>query len=251
MEELFDVSGRAVIVTGGASGLGAAFAELLAARGARLLIADFNAPAAEDVAAGLPGEGHDACLLDVRDEASCEAVVARAQEVLGGVDVIINSAGVFRGAPALELSLQDFEDSLAANVTGTFLMARHGARAMMATGGGRIINMASVSSRVVNANYAAYSTSKAAVAQLTRLLAIEWAPHNVTVNAIGPAVIPTPMSEPFLADSKFHDYAIGKIPMGRFGEPSDLFGALLLLASPAGSFITGQILYVDGGRTLL
>ena len=121
---------------------------------------------------------------------------------------------------------------------------------MIDAGSGRIINMASVSSTVVNPEYVAYSTSKAAVAQLTRILGLEWAKTGVTVNAIGPAVIPTPMSAVPLADDDYRAAAMAKIPMGRFGEPRDLFGAVLLLASPAGDFITGQVFYVDGGRTL-
>ncbi len=251
MDALFDVSGRAVIITGGARGLGAAFAEELARRGALVMVADIDGAEAEKTAAALEGEGHHACLLDVRDEESCRAAVERTVETLGKLDVLVNSAGIARLAPALEQAVEDFEDTLAINLTGTFLMARHAGRVMIEAGGGRIINMASVSSEVVNPNYASYASSKAGVAHLTRILAMEWATKNVTVNAIGPAVTPTPMARAQFENSGFVEYQLGKIPMGRFGEPRDLFGALVLLASPAGSFITGQVFYVDGGRTLL
>ncbi len=169
----------------------------------------------------------------------------------GKLDTLINSAGIALLAPAAELDIAQFEDTLAINLTGTFLMSRHAARVMIPAGGGRIINMASVSSEVINPEYAAYASSKAGVAHLTRILAIEWAKQNVTVNAIGPAVTPTPMALAKMDDPAFTEYQLNKIPMGRFGEPRDLFGAMLLLASPAGAFITGQVFYVDGGRTLL
>ncbi len=246
----FGLDGRSALVTGGASGLGNAIAGFLAGHGVRVMIADINADAAETAATGLPGEGHIAQTLDVRDEASCEAAVARAVADLGGLDILINSAGIFRIAPAVEMALADFEQSFAINVTGSFLMARHAGRVMIDAGSGRIINMASVSSTVANPEYVAYSASKAAVAQLTRILGLEWATTGVTVNAIGPAVIPTPMSAVPLANEEYKAGAMAKIPMGRFGEPRDLFGAVLLLASPAGAFITGQVFYIDGGRTL-
>lgn len=121
---------------------------------------------------------------------------------------------------------------------------------MIDAGGGRIITLASVSSTVANPNYAAYAASKSALIGLTRVLALEYARNNVTVNAIGPAVIRTPMSEKFLEDETYARTALGKIPMGRLGQPEDIIGAAILLASAAGDFITGQTIYVDGGRTL-
>jgi len=246
-----DLGGQTVLVTGGASGLGNAISGLLAGCGARILIGDINADAAEAAAADLPGDGHIAQALDVRDEASCAAAVGRAVADLGRLDILVNSAGIFRVAPAVEMAIEDFEQSLAINVTGSFLMARHAAKAMIDVGYGRVINMASVSSTVVNHEYAAYSTSKAAVAQLTRILALEWAKTGVTVNAIGPAVIPTPMSNAPLADDGYRAGALSKIPMGRFGAPEDLFGVIRMLSAPGSDFVTGQVFYVDGGRTLL
>ena len=136
------------------------------------------------------------------------------------------------------------------NTTGVFLMSRAVAQAMIDGGGGRIITLASASSTVANPNYAAYAASKSALIGLTRVLALEYARKNVTVNAIGPAVIRTPMSEKFLQDDAYARAALDKIQMGRFSTPEDLIGTAILLASAAGAFITGQIIYVDGGRTL-
>ncbi len=250
-DPLFDVAGRAVLAAGGAGGLGKALAAALAERGARVLVADVSAEAARAVAEALPGAGHGACVLDVRDEASCRSAVAQAVADFGRLDVLLNCVGIFRTAPALDLPAADFEDSIAINLTGAFYLARAAARPMIERGSGRIVTLASVSSEVVNPEYAAYASSKAGLAHLTRVLALEWAPHKVTVNAIGPAVVPTPLAEDFLKKSGKYDYQMSRIPLGRFCTAEDLVGTALLLAAPAGEFITGQTIYVDGGRTLL
>ncbi|MFQ5774507.1 MAG: SDR family NAD(P)-dependent oxidoreductase [Kiloniellaceae bacterium] len=250
-DPLFDIGGRQVLAAGAASGIGKALARALAQRGARVLVADLDAAAAREVAEGLPGPGHDSCALDVRDEGSCKAAAARALDGGGRLDVLLNSVGIFRTAPALELSGDDFADTLATNVTGAFLLSRHAGKAMVAQGGGRIVHIASVSSRVTNPEYAAYAASKAALSHLTRVLALEWAAHGVTVNAIGPAVIVTPLVEDFLKRTGKYDFQMSRIPMRRFATAEDLLGTVLLLASPAGAFITGQTIYVDGGRTLV
>lgn len=250
-DPLFDVGGRGVLAAGAASGIGAVLARALAERGARVLVADIDAEAARAVAEGLPGDGHGSVGLDVRDESSCAAAVDAARAAGRRLDVLLNSVGIFRTAPALELSGEDFAATLATNVTGAFLLSRQAARAMVGHGGGRIVHIASVSSRVVNPDYAAYASSKAALSHLTRVLALEWAPRGVTVNAIGPAVIVTPLVEDYLKRTGKYEYQIARIPVGRFATAEDLIGAMLLLASPAGAFITGQTIYVDGGRTLV
>ena len=137
------------------------------------------------------------------------------------------------------------------NVTGSLLLARQAGKVMVDQGAGQIVTIASVSSQVANPNYAAYATSKAALSHLTRVLAVEWAKYQVTINAIGPVVIPTPLSDPLLSTPEFHDYQMARIPMGRMATIEDLLGTALLLLSKAGAFITGQTIYVDGGRTLV
>lgn len=248
-DPLFDVAGRRVLIAGGASGLGKALATAFAARGAHCLVADRDASGAAAVGSALPGDGHGSCRLDVCDAAACAQAVTRASGE-HGLDVMINSAGRLHVRSALDLDPDDFESVLRVNTAGSFVMAREAARAMKDTGGGRIITIASVSSRVTNPGYAAYATSKGALVQLTRILALEWAAYGITVNAIGPAMTPTAMTDEYLADDDSRRYALDCIPMGRFGAPEDIFGAAILLASAAGSFITGQTLYVDGGRTL-
>lgn len=251
-DPVFDLSGRVILVAGGARGLGFDLASGLAARGARIVLADRLADEVAAAVATLRGEGHLASELDVTDEGSVEAVVALATRHGGRLDAVLNSAGIARFAPALDLSCEDFVATMAVNVTGAFLLSRCAARIMIGQeGGGRILHLASVSSWVVNEKYSAYSSSKAALAQLVKLLALEWARSGVTVNAIGPAVTRTPLTEAtILADPAMSAQALTQIPMGRFGESEDLIGTVVLLLSEGGRFITGQTIYVDGGRTL-
>lgn len=251
-DSLFNVAERCVLVAGGARGLGFELAVSLAQRGARIVLADQLEQEAHDASRQLPGSGHASCRLDVTDVQSVDRSIELALAEMGRVDAVLNSAGIARFAPALHLTAADFVQTMAVNVTGAFLLSRSAARVMTCQEtGGRIVHMASVSSRVVNKNYAAYSSSKAALAQLVKILALEWATNGVTVNAIGPAVTRTPLTEAtILADAETTANALAQIPMGRFGEAADLLGTALLLLSPAGKFITGQTFYVDGGRTL-
>jgi NAD(P)-dependent dehydrogenase (short-subunit alcohol dehydrogenase family) len=188
--------------------------------------------------------------VDITREAEADALMALAAQRFGRVDGVINTAGLLRIAPALELNTDDFKQTLDVNVTGALLLSRAAARAMQDKGG-RIVHFASVSSVVANINYAAYATSKAALSQLVRVLAREWAATGITVNAIGPAMTETGMTGGYLSDGSFRNQALASIPLGRFGTPEDLIGPLVLLLSPAGAFITGQTIYVDGGRTLV
>ena len=245
-EQLFDIAGRVILVTGAASGLGSCFAAALAARGATLELVDRTAAWIPEA----PMPDARVHVADVTDERSISMVVEDVVQRRGRLDAVVNCAGIFRIAPALELGMDDFRASLDINVTGAFIVSRIAARAM-ANSGGRIVHLASVSSQVSNPQYAAYASSKAALAQLVRVLAREWAHQGITVNAIGPAMTETGMTGRLLSDQRQRETALSAIPMGRFGTPEDLLGALLLLVAPAGAFITGQTIYVDGGRTLV
>jgi NAD(P)-dependent dehydrogenase (short-subunit alcohol dehydrogenase family) len=252
-DPLFDIDGRAILVAGGAGGLGGPLAAAMVQRGAKVLIADIDVPRAEEFARELAA-AHKAdvraCALDVVSTQSCTAAVDLAVSAWGRLDGLINATGIYRVADALQLTDADWDSTIATNLTGAFRLARAAGRVMVAQQSGRIVTLASVSSEISNPRYAAYAASKAGVAHLTRVLAVEWAGAGVTVNAIGPAVIPTPLAQPILDDSKQREAALRRIPMGRFGAPNDLLGAAIFLLSPAASFVTGQILYVDGGRTI-
>lgn len=251
-DPLFDVSDRVIVVAGGAGGLGAPLAEALGARGARVLVADTDEHAALATADRIRAGGGTAraTMLDVREARSCAACLGMAVDEWGGIDGVVNATGIYRVAPALELPDEDWDRTLDINLTGAFRLARAAGRLMVPQGQGRIVTLASVSSAVANPEYAAYAASKAGVAHLTRVLALEWAAHGVTVNAVGPAVTPTPLASPIFEDDNRRDRALSRIPMGRFGSAEDIVGAVIFLVSPAGAFVTGQSLYVDGGRTV-
>jgi gluconate 5-dehydrogenase/2-deoxy-D-gluconate 3-dehydrogenase len=248
----FSVHGLSVVVAGGAGGLGAPLARALGRRGARLVIADIDADRARDLARELEVEGGEACgiALDVMDGASCAAAIGQAVQNWGRCDGLINASGIYRVAPAVELADAEWQRTIDINVTGAFRLARAAGRVMTTQRHGSIITLASVSSTVANPNYAAYAASKAAVAHLTRVLAVEWAALGVRVNAIGPAVTPTPLAAPILDDERQRAAALARIPMGRFGSPDDLVAATIFLLAPGSSFVTGQVLYVDGGRSI-
>jgi NAD(P)-dependent dehydrogenase (short-subunit alcohol dehydrogenase family) len=252
-DPLFELDGRVILVVGGAGGLGAPLAAALAQRGAKLLIADIDSGRARDTAQELAA-AHKAdvraCGIDVVSSASCKAAVDLAVAGWGRLDGLVNASGIYRVADALELDDQDWQQTLDINLTGAFRIAREAGRVMRAQNSGRILTIASVSSAVANPRYAAYAASKAGVAHVTRVLAVEWASHGITVNAIGPAATPTPLARPIFDDASNRDGALARIPMGRFGTPDDLLGATVFFLSPAATYVTGQILYVDGGRTI-
>jgi NAD(P)-dependent dehydrogenase (short-subunit alcohol dehydrogenase family) len=201
----------------------------------------------------IQGFGGDAAVddVDVREEASVVALAERCFERHGRVDVLVNSAGVFAMAPTVDLSLDEWRRIVDTNLLGTFLCCREFGRRMIDAGGGSIINLASTDSFVGVPEEAAYCASKGGVAQLTRALAAEWIPHGVRVNAVGPTDFATPMTAPVLDDPEYLEWTTTAIPAGRVGQPHELVGALLFLASAASTMVVGHTLMVDGGRTII
>ena len=240
--------GRAALVTGASSGLGRHFAEVLAAHGAHVYAAARRTDALDALVAALRARGASATAvaLDVRDPASVKRAIAACE----GVDLVINNAGVAQMRPALELSEDDWQSVLDTNLSGAFRVAAAAARAMKAGGrAGVVVNIASVLALRVAKQVAAYVAAKAALVRLTEALALEWAAHGIRVNALAPGYIETELNADFLR-SPAGEAMAKRIAQRRFGRPADLDGALLLLVSPAGAYITGATLVVDGGHSL-
>ena len=248
----FRLDGRVVLVTGGSGSLGALAALAFAHAGADVAVAARGLERCEEVATRVRALGRRALAVavDVTRAEAVEAGVERTVAALGPIDILFANAGVTSARPVLEVDEEDWRRVLEVNVTGTFLCARAVAPRMMARGGGRIITMGSILSRHGIASRAPYCAAKAAIANLTRALAIEFGPHGITVNAIAPTVIVTDMNRDLVTrQPELYRGVLERMPLGRLGEPVDIAGALVFLASPAAAFITGQTLYVDGGFT--
>jgi 3-oxoacyl-[acyl-carrier protein] reductase len=245
-----DLSGRVAIVTGAARGLGRLIAETFAASGANVMCIDVNTEVLEATVAAIRAAGGqaDAFACDVTDSSRVNEVVDDVVKRHGRLDILVNNAGITRDGPLVRMKDDQWDSVLAINLRGTFLFTRAVARPMMKGRGGRIINMASVSGLMGNAGQANYSASKAGVVGLTRTVAVELAGRDITVNAVAPGFIDTDMT------AKLGDEIIAsvtqRIPLKRMGKPLDVADAVLFLASDAASYITGQVLTVDGGLTV-
>lgn len=250
MSSLFNLSGRSALITGSVRGIGFAIAEGLANAGATVII-NGRQPAAVDAAvdklkaAGFKAEG---CVFDVVDEA---AVIAgfNALEARGiTVDILINNAGIQFRKPMVELDVADWQRVVDTNLTGAFIVGREAAKRMIARGqGGKIINIGSLTSEAARATVAPYTAAKGGVKMLTRSMAAEWAKFNIQANAIGPGYILTEMNTALIENAEFDAWVKSSNPAGRWGNPDELAGTAVYLASAASNYVNGQIIYVDGG----
>jgi len=243
----FDLAGRRALVTGATRGIGAAIAEALGSAGASVLVnGRTEAGVAEAVerlsALGIAAEP---LAFDVTDDAAREAALARA----GRIDILVNNAGIQHRAPALAFPDDAWDAILACHLTAAFRLIKAVAPQMLERRSGRIISIASVLSELGRASIPAYGAAKGGVRMLTRCLATEFAPHGVTVNAIGPGYVRTELNAPLIADPSFNAWVCARTPMRRWAEPAEIAGAAVFLASDAASYVTGQVLYVDGGVT--
>jgi len=248
------LEGKVALVTGAGQGLGRACAECMAAEGAKLVVSDVNAENGERVAAAIDGAGGDARFIacDVGDKAQVDALVAGAVEAFGRLDSAVANAGIVKTGDFLDLSEADFDAVLRVNLKGVFLTGQAAARQMVRQGGGgTIINMSSINAVVAIPSILPYITAKGGVNQLTKAMALALADKGVRVNAIGPGSIMTEMLKSVANDKAAMHRILSRTPMGRAGEPEEIGKVAVFLASDDSSYMTGEIVYVDGGRLAL
>jgi gluconate 5-dehydrogenase len=249
----FDLSGRTALVTGSSRGIGAAIADGLARAGAAVILNGRDEPrlaqALESARRHLPGTTWSACAFDVTDEAAIEDAVARRESVSGPIDILVNNAGMQVRTPLTEISQENWRSVIETNLTSAFLVGRSVARRMLPRGRGKIINVCSVQSELARPGIAAYTAAKGGLRNLTRAMAAEWSGVGIQVNGLAPGYIRTEMTRSLAADPEFDTWVRNRTPARRWGNPEDLAGPAVWLASPASDFVTGQVIYVDGGMT--
>ena len=249
MKPCFDLSGKVALVTGASRGLGAGMAMALAAAGADLALVSRTVEDLEKVAHEVRDLGRSAFVIpaDLSQVSEVQAMVVAAEKHYGRIDILLNNAGFNIRKPALEVSEEDWDRLNAVNLKAVFFASQAAAPGMISRGGGKIINIASLTTVLGFPHLSVYGATRGGVGQLTKALAVEWAPHRINVNAIGPGYYETAQTRLLFEDPERLEWIRSRIPLGRTGVAEDLAGALLFLASAASDYVTGQILFVDGG----
>jgi gluconate 5-dehydrogenase len=247
----FKLDGKTALVTGATHGLGMAIAKGLAQAGAKIVINDVFPEKLENAKKEYQKDGINvsAYLFDVTDDAAVRENVATIEDEVGPIDILINNAGIIKRVPMLDMETDDFKQVIDIDLVGPFIMAKYVVKSMVARkSGGKIINMCSMMSELGRDTVSAYAAAKGGLKMLTRNMATEWAKYNVQANAIGPGYYATAQTEPIrVSGNPLNEFIISRTPAGRWGQPEELQGAAVFLASPASDFVNGHILYVDGG----
>jgi len=246
---LFDLEGRTALVTGSSRGLGSAIAEGMAKAGARLVIngtdpARVEAAVGELRAAGFTAEG---AAFDVTDEAAIMGAFEGFDKAGIEIDILINNAGIQMRKPLVEFSSADWRKVIETNLTSAFIIGREAAKRMIPRKRGKIINIASLASELARPTIAPYTAAKAGIKNLTKSMAVEWAASGIQANAIGPGYMLTDMNQALMSNSDFNNWLMSRVPARRWGDPDELVGAAIFLASSASNYVNGQTIYVDGG----
>ncbi|CAH0261188.1 SDR family NAD(P)-dependent oxidoreductase [Priestia megaterium] len=248
-----ELKGKKVLVTGGSKGIGKDIALALAKQGADVVITGRNEADLVSTKNELKRIHPNSFYLkaDIQDIQSVHEMVDNAVSTLGNIDILINNAGINIAKPALEVTEKDWNQVIDTNLKGTFFCAQRVGKHMIEQGGGKIINMASQMAFVGYIKRSVYCSSKGGAVQLTKALAVEWAPYNVRVNALAPTFIETDFTKEMFEDEEFYQDVVSRIPLGKLAQPSDVTGAVLFLASDLAQFITGETIKVDGGWTAI
>lgn len=250
--ELFDLHGCVAVITGASKGLGKSMALALAEAGADVALYSRDVEGLKAVKKTIEGGGRRAefFVVNVLDRASIDAAVKETLDVFGHVDVLVNNAGVNIRKPVLEFSAEEWDLVIDTNLKGYFLVTQAVVPHMLSRGRGKVINMASILGVVALPLQLAYASSKGGVIQMTKVMALEWAKQGVQVNAIGPTYFETPLVAQLRDDPERYNFIVDRTPMGRWGQPEELAGVVIFLASRASDFVTGQTIFVDGGWTI-
>ena len=252
VQDMFNLKGKVAVVTGSSSGLGVTFAQALAEVGANIVLAARRIDKLNQVADSIAKLGVKVTSIqcDVSQPNQVQSLVDETIKTFGRLDILVNNAGVAAMSPATDISVEDWNRVVSINLTGTFLCARTAAKQMIKRAGGKIVNIASIYGAVGDVFPASpYYATKGAVINLTRDLAVEWAPFKINVNAIAPGFFPSEMTEGIFSDPHYLEYINKQTPLGRTGNAEDLKGAVVYLASSASDYVTGQTIFVDGGWT--
>jgi len=251
MNKLFDLKNKTALITGGTHGLGMAMAKGLGEAGATLIINGNSSQEKLDQAVtqykswGLNAFGYK---FNVTNEQEVINAISKIEQEVGVIDILINNAGIIKRTPLEEMEVVDFEQVLKVDLVSPFIMAKHVIKGMMSRKNGKIINICSMMSELGRNTVGAYAAAKGGLKMLTKNMATEWAKHNVQINGIGPGYFATEQTKPIRVDGHpFNDFIVGRTPAGRWGDPEDLAGTAVFLASEASKFVNGQIIYVDGG----
>ena len=250
----YGLGGKVCLITGGAQGIGEACARLFLEQGARVVIVDVDKEKGQALASQLQQQGHEILLIasDVGNKLEVDAVIAQVLAQHGRLDVLVSNAGIFKAAPFLEVSESDFDEVLRVNLKGAFLIGQAAARVMKEKGGGAIVHMSSVNAVMAIPEIASYNVSKGGLNQLTRAMALALADDGIRVNAVAPGTIATELaSKAVLTSDDARNKILGRTPMKRLGNPAEVAHVVAFLASDAASYITGEVITVDGGRMAL
>ena len=248
--KLFDLTGKRVLVTGGTHGLGMAMAEGLAEAGAELVISSTTPEKLEKAIAHYQSKGYTASgyIFDITDEEEAARKVKESNTNHGAIDILVNNAGIIKRELAIDMKVADFRRVIDVDLVGAFIMSQLVVKDMIERGGGKIINICSMMSELGRNSVSAYAAAKGGLKMLTQNLATEWAKYNIQVNGIGPGYFATAQTAPIRVDGNpFNEFIINRTPAARWGDPEDLAGTAVFLASQASQFVNGQVIYVDGG----
>ena len=244
MTDMFSLKGRVALVTGSAQGLGNTIARGLQAAGATVVLNDVNPQVLKAACEAMGVKGY---VFDISNEPQVTEAVAQIEREVGGIDILINNAGIHRRNLLINMPVEDWRKVIDVNLSGAFIVGRAVARGMIERKYGKIINISSINAAMVRPNIGNYCAAKGGIVTLTKSMATEWGEYNINVNAIGPGYCLTELTKPLAEDPEFDAWVKSEVPLRRWGRPEDMAGIAVMLASPAADYISGQTIYVDGG----